>query len=538
MLKANNDFGKIRSILWPIHKHELKKLIPLIVMFFCVLFNFIILRDTKDTLVVTAAGGGAEVIPFLKLWGVLPAALLFMLLYTKLSNTLTKQSLFYVSLIPFLLFFILFALVLYPYKEYLHPNQFCDDLQSCLPQGLHGLIGAIRNWTFSLFYIFAELWGAVILSLLCWGFANDITKVSESKRFYAVIGILINFAGIASGYLMQWVSNARIKTSATIIDPWQLSLQYLMLATFLSSVVIMVVYWWTNKNLLTDTNPHAPNQVKKGKTTSKQTLKQSFQQILSSKYLGCIAILVMAYGLAINLVEVIWKHQLKLQYPDPNDYNIFMGKISQYSSIFTLFMMILCGSKILQKSNWKASASITPIILLVTGVIFFVMIIFKDDLTGIVAFWGTTPLMVSVIFGTMQSILTKSCKFSFFDPTKEIAYIPLTEKEKVQGKAAVEIIGGRLGKSGGSLIQQCMILWLGSLAATTPYVAIILLGIIATWMFAISSLSKQFIECVNQQTVKDDQHTTKSYEYYPPESDKQKASSKTDIEPLTAKPLA
>jgi len=31
-------------------------------MFFCVLFNFTILRNTKDVLVVTAPGSGAEVI--------------------------------------------------------------------------------------------------------------------------------------------------------------------------------------------------------------------------------------------------------------------------------------------------------------------------------------------------------------------------------------------------------------------------------------------------------------------------------------------
>ena len=35
-------------------------------MFFFILFNYTILRDTKDVLVVTAPGSGAEIIPFLK----------------------------------------------------------------------------------------------------------------------------------------------------------------------------------------------------------------------------------------------------------------------------------------------------------------------------------------------------------------------------------------------------------------------------------------------------------------------------------------
>ena len=65
MSKTAPEFGKVRSILWPIHSYELKKVIPMVLLFFFILFNYTILRDTKDALVVTAPGGGAEVIPFL-----------------------------------------------------------------------------------------------------------------------------------------------------------------------------------------------------------------------------------------------------------------------------------------------------------------------------------------------------------------------------------------------------------------------------------------------------------------------------------------
>ena len=44
------------------------QVVPLGFMFFCILFNYTILRDTKDVLVVTAPGSGAEIIPFLKTW--------------------------------------------------------------------------------------------------------------------------------------------------------------------------------------------------------------------------------------------------------------------------------------------------------------------------------------------------------------------------------------------------------------------------------------------------------------------------------------
>lgn len=65
--------SRIASILPP--KAERQKLGPLALMFFCILFNYTILRDTKDVLMVTAPKSGAEVIPFLKTYVNLPAAI-------------------------------------------------------------------------------------------------------------------------------------------------------------------------------------------------------------------------------------------------------------------------------------------------------------------------------------------------------------------------------------------------------------------------------------------------------------------------------
>ena len=129
--QTQQEFGKLRSIFWPVHSYETKKLLPLFLMFFFISFNYAILRDTKDSIIVPTSG--AETIPFLKFWGTVPAAAIFMLIYIKLSNTLSKEKLFYVTLSPFIIFFILFATVLYPNRELLHPTTSADFLQSFLP---------------------------------------------------------------------------------------------------------------------------------------------------------------------------------------------------------------------------------------------------------------------------------------------------------------------------------------------------------------------------------------------------------------------
>ncbi|MCB1067222.1 MAG: NTP/NDP exchange transporter [Simkania sp.] len=493
MSQSQNEFGKVRSILWPIHGFELKKLVPMVLLFFLILFNYTVLRDTKDTLVVTAPGGGAEVIPFLKFWAVLPCAVIFMLIYAKLSNKLSKPKLFYTAVLPFLIFFALFATVLYPARDYLHPNALCDTLQNTLPAGASGFIAIIRNWTYSIFYVMAELWGSVALSLLFWGFANDITKVSESKRFYSLFGLFANFSLIISGWLIQWAS--KIRASLPVgVDPWQVSLNYLMGMVVLSGLIIVGVYWWINRYVLTDPRFYSQDERKKQKKSKpKLSIKESFLYLTRSKYLGCIAILVLCYGIAINLIEVTWKSQLKIQFPDPNAYSTFMGRFSQITGVVTIFMMLFVGGNVIRRFGWGRAALVTPVVLLITGIAFFSFIIFRDNLTGFIASIGTTPLMLAVIFGTAQNIMSKSAKYSLFDPTKEMAYIPLDQEQKVKGKAAVDVVGARLGKSGGALIQQGLILGLGSIAAMTPYVGGILLFIILMWIIAAKSLNKQFL---------------------------------------------
>lgn len=100
---------------------------------------------------------------------------------------LGKQTLFYVTCIPFFIFFAVFDLFLYPNSEKLHPS--LDAVQSFLPgdttSGGMGVMAKIfANWTSALFYIIAEIYSSVSVGLLFWQFANDVCSVEQAKRFY------------------------------------------------------------------------------------------------------------------------------------------------------------------------------------------------------------------------------------------------------------------------------------------------------------------------------------------------------------------
>lgn len=486
---TKQEFGKWRSFFWPVHGYELKKLLPMFLMFFFISFNYTILRDTKDTLIVTAAG--AEALPFLKSFGVVPAAILFMIIYSKLSNVLSKENLFYVTLIPFVIFFGLFAFLMYPAREQLMPHESANFLRAYLPGGWVGLAAAYENWMYSIFYILAELWGSVVLSLLFWGFANQITRVTEAKRFYSLFGLGANLALLVSGPAIVYVSDIR-KTLPADVDAWQVSLNYLMTMVVLAGLAVMAIYWWINRNVLTDARFYDPADVGTKKKKTKMSLGDSFKFIFTSKYILCLATLVIAYGIAINLVEITWKSQVKLQYPNPNDYSTFMGWFSTCTGAVTIFMMLFVGGNLIRRKGWGFAAMVTPVVLLITGIGFFSFVIFRDSLAGIIAMLGSTPLMLAVLFGAAQNIMSKSAKYSLFDPTKEMAYIPLDEESKVKGKAAVDVVGARLGKSGGSMIQMFLLAF-GTLATITPYIGAILMVIIGGWLLAVRALNKQFL---------------------------------------------
>jgi AAA family ATP:ADP antiporter len=112
----------------------------------------------------------------------LPSAILFTILYSSMSNKLSQAQVFYAVLLPFLAFFASFAGIIYPNRLLLHPNGLADVLQGTLPAFFTPLVSIFRNWTFSLFYCLAELWGSIVVSVLFWGFANDVTTVDEAKK--------------------------------------------------------------------------------------------------------------------------------------------------------------------------------------------------------------------------------------------------------------------------------------------------------------------------------------------------------------------
>lgn len=489
-------FTGLRARLWPIHNYELKKFLPLGLIMFCILFNYTLLRDTKDTLVVNAAG--ASVIPFLKFFCVTPASILFVVLYAKLTNSVSRENVFYATIVPFLVFFGAFGFVIYPNLQALHPDiETVKALQASYPM-LSGILDVYAYWAFSLFYVLSEIWGSAMLSLLFWQFANHVVRMKESKRFYGLFAVIGNASLIFSGQAVAFCSHGIKKYYETADEAWTMSLKLLMASVVVIGLIAIGFYRWMHTSVLNDKRYFDPDEggVKK-KKKEKLSLGESFKMILKSKELGYIAILLLAYGVTINLMEVQWKNQLKLFCAgDKGFYNSFMGNYSTVSGIFAILFGLFAGASILQKCSWFKAAMITPMVFLLGGGFFFVFICAKDVMEPFLATLHLTPVSAATYLGALILVVAKPIKYMLFDPTKEMAYIPLDDELKTKGKAAVDVIGGRGGKSGGALAQTALL----SAFRTKDVVLIVIpafltYGVIClAWIWAVKGLSQKIEE--------------------------------------------
>lgn len=495
---TDNQFGMLRSLIWPVHRHEVKKLLPMVLMMFFICFNYSALRNMKDALVITTAG--AEIIPFIKVWAILPMAVIVTLTFTKLSNRYSQEQVFYIMTTGFLICYALFAFVLYPYREALHPTDAADYLESVLPSGFKGLISMFRYWTFTAFYVMSELWSTNIMTVLFWGFANEVTRLNEARRFYSVLSISSNFAAIAAGFISVAVATDGYFNIQGIMgaEGWEQTMKIMVTMVIFSGLVTMGIFRWVNKRVLNDPSYDDLHQIKREtKKKGRLSFMESLTYISNSRYLLCIAIIVVAYNLVINLVEVVWKDQLKNLYPSPADYSNYINNLLVIQGIVSTILALVIA-KLINRYGWTNTALITPVVMLFTCMGFFGFLFFQNEMGPFaVSLLGMTPLGIAVFFGSSQNALSKATKYSVFDATKEMAYIPLSHECKLKGKAAIDGVGSRLGKSGGSLVHQGLLMVSGSVMASAPYVAGFLIAMIVLWMIAVRALGTQFNELVD-----------------------------------------
>jgi AAA family ATP:ADP antiporter len=345
--------------------------------------------------------------------------------------------------------------------------------------------------------------------MLFWGFANEVTSVDEAKRFYAIFALGANFSGIFSGQSAQFLTlqeynpNLPFGTAA-----WEQSLNLQLGVVLILGIFIVALFRWVSTHMLKDSvrkallQPllaHSPVE-----SDIKFSLRECFSYLLKSRYMLYIATLVVAYNVVYNLADVLWTDQVKQRYPDASEFNAYINEIASITGVFATLSGLILSGNVIRRYGWTVTAMITPVLWLVTSVGIFSCMLLKDNHSYTDLLYAIFQMPVAnliLAFGSAQICLGRAAKYTVFDETKEIAFIPLPKDEQRKGKAVVDGIASRFGKSGGSLTIQVLLVVCGDLLFTIPYIAGIFLIAISLWIIAVKGLGRLVAKSIDQEQI-------------------------------------
>ncbi|KAF8818448.1 ADP/ATP carrier protein [Rickettsia endosymbiont of Cardiosporidium cionae] len=486
-------YKKLEFIIFPVVRGEKIKFFSIASLMFFILFNQNLIRNLKDSFVVTLIG--TEIISFIKLWGEFPVGILFVVVYTKLCNVMSTEKIFRVVVVFFISFFTIFAFLIYPYYSYLHLKEDTILYYVSLFPYLKWFIVMVGHWGCVTFYIMGELWPMVVFSLMFWQLINKITSVNESKRFYFLFSIFGQSNLLLSGQVISWIIKHK-KFLSQIFFPMSVDTDNIVLLKIITILVIVSATICLILHKVIDViYVKQLNQMHNVKIdVLALNFKESTKMIFNSKYLLMIFILVATYSVSVNLIEGVWMSRTKALYPNTADFMNYQAKVLFWTGIMTLVFSIF-GGVVVRKIGWFFAALATPLMITTVGAFFLIGVILETHITSIfVTVFAIQPIILIVIAGAIQNILGKSTKYSFFDASKEMLYIPLDKELKAKGKAAVDIMGGKVGKFCGAGVQ--FITFTLFPTATHEGISPILLSVFLLnailWVYAVCSISKQY----------------------------------------------
>lgn len=482
----------------PFQPSEKKKFFAFCFLKAVLSFFFTMVKIQKSNNLVTAHG--AEKIPAAKTL-VFVLSLFIVVFYTMLSNKYRQDQLFYGILYTFLGFFIIYGFFILPYVDALRPHHATEWLDKYagsqfFNRWLKYWVILYLNWEKVIFYCMAELWGQFCIIMFFWSLCNELCKKEEAKRFYHFF--------IAAGCIGSTLG-ARFLTFLCRKAESQVGMDSVMsehlvlhkVSSWLSFIGIGVVclllvgYRWINTSLFS-----SEAALKAHKVKTKLSFWEGLKYILSSRYLLAAATMIIACAVSSNLVEITYQRYVKLSGGTPAEYAHFMQWQMFALNMLCIFASFFIIPYVMRYMGWKMVAYIAPLTVMTMGGLFFISSICNKG-GALDAFslhyLGMSSVKAICLLGLLQSVLATFGKYAFFDSTKEIVYIEMGPEGRRKGKAAIDVVGSRMGKTLSSVIHMIIMGLFDAgedVRKVTPVLLVIFLAVIFAWFKSVNYLSK------------------------------------------------
>ena len=259
-----------------------------------------LLQNLKEASVLSRTTVGPQMIPFLRIWGVLPATLLSTVLVARLEQRMGIQRMFILVTSTLLALIAGYVCVLHPYEERLECVDLARRLELILPAGAQGGIALIRHWPISFFYVLCELWPIIVVALGFWGTLNLHIPSERAKSLYGVIKVGATLSALATGPLSIFFSRLDEIILVPGVHAWHRSLLVHCVGITLLAVSGLYLYHKMFSQVVKIQTP----VIKPLKRDKASSLATQFRYLLTHPAVAGLGIVEICYLLVHDLTDL------------------------------------------------------------------------------------------------------------------------------------------------------------------------------------------------------------------------------------------
>ena len=293
-------------------------------------------------------------------------------------------------------------------------------------------------------------------SFLIWGFLLRLTPAHAAKKYFIPLAVLISLSG-------EW-----IRLDYLFAKALRVTIPNLLLLSVGCMAAALLVFNASWKKLSQDPIPSEEPEPTK---------------VLRFPFLSC-ALLLVGCTVIKRIFDLLWKSEIRSQMSTPEaaqKYPIF-SYTGPTTVAFSLCWVFL-GSWLIRRRGWTATA---------TGTAIFIWIATIGLFTLINASWLSKVLS--------YALFTSAASALFF-PLVQMLYLHLPSKNRFSVKIGTELVVFRLLASLPSYAAQVLIVALGSIAAASPWLKQLAIGLALLMVLACKRAGSKYSDSASASAV-------------------------------------
>lgn len=453
--KASNPITSfLKAWFGDFHKEELKKFLKLGVIFAFVIGVYWTLRPLKDSLFGSIVGITNQ--PTAK-WVSLVILFPLVILYNKLIDKFSRERLFYVIGLTYIIGIIIFGFLFWNPTIGL-ANTVADK-------------GRIVGW---LWYVFVESYGSIVVALF-WAFAASLVSPNSAKKGFPIVVMIGQLGAIFGPKFLTPLGAQVFGTDVPTVFICAILIALMMLSVFLFMRTTpkseLAGYHTKDKGAAAEVEPG---------------FMEGLILLVKQPYLLGIFAIIGIYEIIVTIIDYNFKFLVMSQYSGV-DATKYLGDYAVMVNVVSFLCLLFGISNIQRRLGIKVSLVMMPFIVLA------MVLSFKAYPVVHVLFW----IMVTA----------KAVNYALNSPAQKTLYVPTSHDVKYKSQAWIETFGSRGSKATGSginMLQKTFTKKMGAEAGLTAFIAFssyLSFGLIAAWVLVAMYLGKTYEKAVAKDEV-------------------------------------